>query len=69
MVQSQSSVEDVRLAGYLRISIFAFLGRICAILRSSTQRKEKTMREFWITVVSMVLGYLMYFGVKSMGRK
>lgn len=33
------------------------------------ERKEKTMREFWITVASMVLGYLMYLGVKSMGRK
>ena len=40
-----------------------------AILRMSTQRKEKTMREFWITVASMVLGYLMYLGIRSMGKK
>ena len=27
------------------------------------------MREFWVTVGAMVLGYLMYLGLRSMFRK
>lgn len=55
--------------GCLRISKIVCHVVKFAILRMSTQRKEKTMREFWITVASMVLGYLMYLGIRSMGKK
>ena len=39
---------------------------ICAI---SNKERRRCMREMWVTVGAMVLGYLMYLGIKSMGRK
>ena len=33
------------------------------------ERKEKGMREFWTTVGAMVLGYLMYLGIKAISKK
>ena len=33
------------------------------------QLRSSKMREFWVTVGAMVLGYLMYLGIRSMFRK
>lgn len=41
-------------------------GIICAI---SNKERRRGMREMWVTVGAMVVGYLMYLGIKSMGRK
>ena len=31
--------------------------------------EEIDIREFWVTVGAMVLGYIMYLGIKSIGKK
>lgn len=36
---------------------------------SAEGERKHTMREFWVTVAAMVVGYLMYLGLKSMTRK
>lgn len=36
---------------------------------SSTKKGGAIMREFWVTIGAMVVGYLMYLGIKSLGRK
>ena len=36
---------------------------------SAQGERKHTMREFWVTVAAMVVGYLMYLGLKSMTRK
>lgn len=41
-------------------------GIMCAI---SNKERRRSMREFWVTVGSMVVGYLMYLGVKAMCKK
>lgn len=35
----------------------------------AVERKEKGMREFWTTVGAMVVGYLMYLGIKAISKK
>lgn len=36
---------------------------------SSTKKGGAIMREFWVTIGAMVVGYLMYLGIKSLGGK
>ena len=66
------AINDVRICLSLRdigwAGRFSCLGSgiICAI---SNKERRRGMREMWVTVGAMVLGYLMYLGIKSMGRK
>lgn len=57
------SLRDIGVAG--RFSCLGS-GIICAI---SNKERRRGMREMWVTVGAMVVGYLMYLGIKSMGRK
>ena len=43
--------------------------RLDGIARQKTKEMDIEMREFWVTVGAMVLGYFMYLGVRSMFRK
>lgn len=44
----------------------------CSVVKcapSSTKKGGAIMREFWVTIGAMVVGYLMYIGIKSLGGK
>jgi len=43
--------------------------RLDGIARQKTKEMDIEMREFWVTVGAMVLGYFMYLGVRSMFKK
>ena len=45
-----------------------FLAQRLGGARSATNGR-KDMRELWVTVGAMVLGYIMYLGIKSIGKK
>lgn len=38
-------------------------------MRQLNKNKEVRMQETWVTIASMVVGYLMYLGVKSIFKK
>ena len=59
-----SLIERHRLEG-----TFFLLGKWYYMRHPKTKERRRGMREMWVTVGAMVLGYLMYLGIKSMGRK
>ena len=43
--------------------------RLDGIAWQKMKENDSEMREFWVTVGAMVLGYLMYLGLRSMFKK
>ena len=58
------SLRDIGVAGR-----FFLFGKWYYMRHPKTKERRRDMREMWVTVGAMVLGYLMYLGIKSMGRK
>ena len=60
---------DTKICGKIRAAGAVFpLSNVWA-RRDRQLTEEIDMREFWVTVGAMVLGYIMYLGIKSIGKK
>ena len=60
---------DTKICGKIRAAGAVFpLPNVWA-RRDRQLTEEIDMREFWVTVGAMVLGYVMYLGIRSIGKK
>ena len=51
------------------ISLIRICDNTLAFAKEGEAERENDMREFWTTVGAMVVGYLMYLGIKAISKK